>query len=167
MEYKLEHKEAFTAIGFSTRIKSTEGYAECPRFWDREYNEKYKRLWRTGKPENDTEHAICDNGIGMLALCADEGECFEYMIAGVYRGGRVPEGMKLMEVPESDWAVFSTKGPLPGSLQALNTDIWQKWYPAEGRSFEPNGTVCIEYYTEGDMRSTDYECGMWIPIRKK
>ena len=36
-------------------------------------------------------------------------------------GGEVPEGLSLYTFPESDWAMFSAKGPLPGSLQALNT----------------------------------------------
>ena len=34
--------------------------------------------------------------------------------------GAVPEGLKLYRFPESDWAVFSARGPLPGSLQTLN-----------------------------------------------
>lgn len=31
-----------------------------------------------------------------------------------------------MTFPESDWAVFSAKGPLPDSLQALNTRVWEE-----------------------------------------
>lgn len=31
-----------------------------------------------------------------------------------------------MTFPESDWAMFSAKGPLPGSLQALNTRVWEE-----------------------------------------
>ena len=34
---------------------------------------------------------------------------------------------------ESDWAMFSAKGPLPDSLQELNTKVWQEWYPKEGQ----------------------------------
>lgn len=62
------------------------------------------------------ENAICENGIGMFALCAEKEGCFEYWIAGLYQGGEVPEGMKLYSFPEGDWAMFSAKGPLPGSL---------------------------------------------------
>ena len=60
--------------------------------------------------------------------------------------GAVPEGLKLYRFPESDWAVFSARGPLPGSLQTLNTYVWQTWYPAEG------------------LQSPDYACGIWVPI---
>ena len=62
------------------------------------------------------ENAICENGIGVFAICAEKEGCFEYWIAGLYQGGEVPEGMKLYSFPEGDWAMFSAKGPLPGSL---------------------------------------------------
>ena len=31
--------------------------------------------------------------------------------AGEYKGGSVPEGFSLYSFPESEWALFSTKGP--------------------------------------------------------
>ena len=79
-------------------------------------------------------------------------------------GGEVPEGLKLYTFPESDWAMFSAKGPLPGSLQALNTQVWQEWYPTEGQKYMGNGNAMLEVYTPGDMQSPDYECGIWVPV---
>lgn len=167
MEFKLEHKQAFQVIGFSTRIRPEEGYVKCPAFWQEAYTDRYRHLWETMQPETEEEHAICDNRIGMLALCIEQaGDC-EYMIAGIYQGGNVPAGMKLYAFPESDWAVFSAKGPLPGSLQSLNTAVWQEWYPNEGQAYLPNGTASVEVYGEGDPRSADYACGIWIPVKKK
>ena len=78
--------------------------------------------------------------------------------------GAVPEGLKLYRFPESGWAVFSARGPLPGSLQALNTCIWQTWYPAEGQQVVGNGAAALEVYSAGDMQSPDYACGIWVPI---
>ncbi len=57
--------------------------------------------------------------------------------------GAVPEGLKLYRFPESDWAVFSAKGPLPGSLQTLNTCIWQDWYPNDGQQVVGNGAAAL------------------------
>lgn len=57
--------------------------------------------------------------------------------------GAVPEGLKLYRFPESGWAVFSARGPLPGSLQALNTYVWQTWYPAEGQQVVGNGAAAL------------------------
>ena len=62
--------------------------------------------------------------------------------------------------------MFSAKGPLPGSLQALNTQVWQEWYPNEGQKYRGNDNAMLEVYSPGDMRSSDYEFGIWVPIRK-
>lgn len=166
MNVTYEHKPAMTLIGFSTTIRMEEGYARCPEFWDMGYNRKYARLWQTMQPETPVEQALLENEIGMFAICEQKADCFEYWIAGLYRGGAVPEGLKLYSFPESDWAVFSAKGPLPGSLQALNTRIWQDWYPNEGQQVLRNGTATLEVYSAGDMQSPDYECGIWVPIAR-
>lgn len=89
------------------------------------------------------EQALLENRIGRFAICEQKADCFEYWIAGLYRGGAVPEGLKLYRFPESDWAVFSAKGPLPGSLQTLNTCIWQTWYPVEGQQVVGNGAAAL------------------------
>ena len=165
MDVTYEHKPPMTFIGYSTSIRADEGYQKCPEFWDTAYAQKYARLWQTMKPETPVEAAILENGIGMFAICDDREGAFEYWIAGLYRGSDVPEGLKLFTFPESDWAMFSTKGPLSGSLQTFNTRIWQEWYPNEGQKYRASGNAMLEVYSAGDMQSSDYACGVWIPVR--
>ena len=167
MEVTYEHKPPMTFIGFSASIRPEEGYQKCPEFWDREYAQKYARLFETMQPETEVEKAILENGVGMFAICDEKEGFFEYWIAGLYRGGQVPEGLKLYTFPESDWAMFSAKGALPKSLQDLNTQVWQEWYPGEGQKYMGNGNAMLEVYSAGDMRSPDYECGIWVPICKR
>ena len=167
MKATYEHKPAMTFIGFSTSIRPEEGYKKCPEFWDREYAQKYARLWQTMKPETAVEAAILKNGIGLFAICDDKEGYFEYWIAGLYKGGEVPEGLKLYSFPESDWAMFSAKGPLPGSLQNLNDQIWQEWHPNEGQKYCGNGNAMLEVYSPGEMQSPDYECGIGVPMSNK
>ena len=162
-----ERKPAMTMIGFSTMIRSDEGYVKCPEFWDREYSQKYARLWQTMKPETPVEKAILENGVGMFAICDEKEGGFEYWIAGLYKGGEVPEGFALYEFPESEWAMFTAKGALPGSVQRLNAFVWNEWYPNEGRQYMGNGNAMLEVYTPGDMQSPDYECGVWVPVKRK
>lgn len=164
MNVTYEYKPAMTFSGFSTSIRPEEGYQKCPEFWDKEYAQKYARLWQTMKPENPVEKAIPENGVGMFAICDEKEGAFEYWIVGLYQGGAVPERLKLYTFPESDWAMFSGRGPLPGSLQTLNTQVWQEWYPNEGQKYVGNGNAMLEVYSPGDMRSPDYECGIWVPI---
>ena len=167
MQVIYEHKPAMTLIGFSTMIRPDEGYVKCPEFWDKKYTQKYARLWQTGRPETPVERAILENSIGMFAICEEKENGFEYWIAGLYKGGEVPGGLKLYTFSEGDWAMFSAKGPLPGSLQTLNTYVWQEWYPNEGKKLTGNGNAMLEVYTPGDMQASDYACGIWVPVKRK
>ena len=97
-----EHKQELTFIGFHTEIAPEEGYLKCPEFWDKEYNEKYARLWQTMTPETPVEKAILANDIGMYAICADGENGSTYWIAGLYKGGEVPQGLELFTFPEGD-----------------------------------------------------------------
>ena len=165
MNVTYEKKQAMTFIGYHTQIRPEEAYRKCPEFWDREYAAKYARLWQTMKPESDVERAILENRIGMYAICAESENGFAYWIAGLYRGGEVPEGLELYTFPESNWAVFTARGPIPSALQALNTAIWQEWFPKEGQKHRANGTATLEVYSAGNPRSPDYESGIWVPIQ--
>ncbi|MGM9526351.1 MAG: hypothetical protein ACI3U1_08820 [Peptococcaceae bacterium] len=60
MNISYEHKPAMTLIGFSTSILPEEGYQKCPEFWDKEYAQKYARLWQTMRPETDIEKAMLE-----------------------------------------------------------------------------------------------------------
>ena len=44
-------------------------------------------------------------------------------------------------------------------------EFWDREY--EGRAYEGNGSAMLEVYSAGDMRSPDYECGIWVPVRRK
>ena len=138
MNVTYEKKDAMTFIGYHTEIRPEEGYQKCPEFWDKEYAAKYARLWQTMKPENAVEKA--------------------------YKGGEVPGGLELYSFPASEWAVFTTKGPMPASLQTLNTAVWQEWFPNEGQKYHANGNATLEVYSAGNPQSPDYECGIWVPI---
>ena len=166
MKITYEKKDAMTFIGFHTEIAPEEGYQKCPEFWDKEYAAKYARLWQTMKPENPVEEAILSNGIGMFAICAESQNGFTYWIAGLYQGGAVPEGLELYSFPESGWAMFTTKGPIPGSLHALNDYVWQEWFPTEGMKRQADGKATIEIYSAGNPQSPDYESGIWVPVKE-
>ena len=88
------------------------------------------------------------------------------MIAGIYKGGDVPEGMTIYELPDFDWAVFDCYGPCPKALQDVNTKIWKEWFPGNP-DFEFPGRVNIEWYGDGEPSASDYHCAIWIPVKKK
>ena len=164
----ISHRKKVVFIGYSTVIQNEEGFKKCPEFWG-EYSQKFARLFQTMKPETPEEQAVLDNSIGQYAVCRclkSEGRdgAFEYMICGEYKGGTVPEGMKLLTLPESDWAEFRCKGALPKSLRDLYDAAYNGWLKnhPEYQEFGIN----IEAYSPGDPAAPDYECSLILPVKK-
>ena len=170
MDFTVEKMNGFKVIGFERDFSNEDSYQKIPKFWE-EYAEKYmnKMLCSGADPQNQTEQAICDNKIGEYGVCVDDigkDNKFRYFIAGKYQGGEVPEGMTLYEFPDMEWAKFRCVGPLPGALQAVNTKIFKEWLPGNP-DYEIAVGANIEWYSMADGSSSDYESGIWIPVRHK
>ena len=168
MDYKIKTMSSFKVIGFARVFDGETSYVEIPKFWD-EIREKYAdNVWKGNAPANAIEKAIVDNNIGEYGVCVDDigdGK-FSYFVAGFYKGGEVPEGMSVYELPVFDWAVFDCYGPCPKALQEVNTKIWKEWLPGNP-DFEFPGRVNIEWYGDGDPGASDYHAAIWIPVKKK
>lgn len=170
MEYTVEKMESFKLIGFQREFSFDSSYGEIPKFWD-EFGDRYLQPLFLGKaPETPQEKAVCDHKIGEFGVCIDTARkpgMFDYLIAGKYQGGPVPEGMSIFTFPEMDWAKFPCKGPMPGALQSVNTQIFQEWLP-NNVEYEIAMDANIEWYSaEGDTGGVDYEAAIWIPVKKK
>ena len=133
-----------TFIGFSTTIQSEKGDVTCPEFWEKEYTQKYARLWQTIQQETPGEKAILENGIGMFALCDDKHSSFEYC-AGLYKGESAKR-LNLYAFPENDWAILSGSSGTPTRASCI-------WGP--------------EVYAAGNMQAAIlYKLSIWIPLPK-
>ena len=73
------------------------------------------------------------------------------------------EGLELVEVPASTWAVFSSDGPHPDAMQQTTARIYAEWL-AEA-PWELNG---FRMFSFSDVRDdgTAYS-EMWVPVRRK
>lgn len=168
MEFKIKKMFPFKVIGFQREFTNENAYREIPKFWD-EICEKYvKNVYAGNPPANAFEKAIMDNCIGEYGICVDDiGEGrFRYIIAGKYSGGDVPEGMVTYEFPMNDWVVFDCIGPMPESLQSLNTRIFSEWLPGNS-DYELSGNANIEWYdcANGEKTDPDYHSAIWIPVK--
>lgn len=168
MDYAVEKMKGFKVVGFERVFSFEEAYEKIPKFWDEFCKKHMTPLMGKAKPEGDVEETICNCKIGEFAVCIDDiGDGrFRYLIAGIYTGGEVPEGMVSYEFPDMEWAKFSCKGPMPGALQSVNTKLFQEWLPGNP-DFEIAMGANIEWYSEGDMQSADYESGIWVPVKRK
>lgn len=169
MDYIVEKEKAFKVVGFEREFSLDSSHGEIPKFWDEFHAEYLTSLMRTGQPENEIKELIRRCNIGMYGVCIDDMDQdgkFRYMIAGPYTEGAIPEGMSVYEIPEMEWVKFICKGPLPGALQTINNKIYSEWLPGN-TEYEIAQSINIEWYSEGDMSSIDYESAIWIPVKRK
>lgn len=169
MNFEIEKMKNFQVIGYEREFTFDNAYHEIPKFWDEICAEKMAPLFNKEKPKNPEEETICSCCIGKYGVNIDDigNGKFRYLIAGDYTQGDIPDGMKIFEFPEMEWAKFLCKGPMPGALQAVNTKIFNEWLP-NNTEYEIAFPASIEWYSEStDMQSADYESAIWIPIKKK
>lgn len=160
MNYKIEKSEAFKIIGMERIFSYENSYTEIPLFWT-EYYTKYSETY------NKKLGGSC--GIWKYGVCIEDPAMksqFAYMIAGDYHNEEIPEGLKVVEIPAQTWAKFECKGPLPVSLQSVNTRIFHEWLPGNPK-YEIAAGYNIELYTMGDTSSQDYISEIWIPVKEK
>ena len=168
MDYEEGAVKGFTLIGFDREFPAEDSYTTVPKFWDEISGRYLDRLWGGKTPETPQEKAVMEHGIGEFGVCidgADDGK-FRYLIAGAYKGGNVPDGMTTFDVPGGDWAKFRAVGPLPGSLQAVNTRVFKEWLPGNP-DWEAAGQCNIEWYSNGDPNSPGYQSEIWLPVRRR
>ncbi len=167
MEFVIEKREAMRMIGFERVFSFENSYQEIPKFWD-EFCRRYCGDAPCQPGEEKTRQTIAECVVGEFGVCVEEEgnmENFRYYIAGAYQGGEVPEGMKVFEIPASEWAKFRCSGVMPDALQTVNTRIFREWLPGN-KEFEMAFHVTVEWYSDGDTETGSYESGIWIPVKR-
>lgn len=164
MSFIIDEMDEFSIVGFIKKIPLGQGNIMCPLFWN-ELNENY-----FSKLDDNSEISkyIKEHNIGEFAVCIDEMEKdhFKYLVGGLYKGEKVPEGMEIYTFKKSKWAKFKCNGPLPIALQMLNAYIFDIWFKNMD-CYELSQNANIEWYSNGDITSKDYESGIWLPIKRK
>lgn len=170
MDFTVEKMEGLQLIGVEREFSSEDSYQEIPKFWDEFCGAHCAPLWAGKAPETAFEKAVCECGIGEFSVCVDDGASpgrFRYLIAGRYNGREVPEGLTVLSLPALEWARFRCSGPLPESLQSVNTKIFQEWLPGNPE-FEIAYGANIEWYSmEKETSAADYESEIWLPVKRK
>jgi len=148
LDYRIVEKAPFTIVGIKRRFNSETSYQEIPKYW-REWASDMRGLK------------------GMFGVCMDmEGKEFDYWIADLYAPWKdIPEGCGTTQIPGGLWAEFTSKGPLPDSLQKVNTQIWSEWLPAL-TGYQLAGNYSIEIYTPPAENPEDNVSYICIPLKR-
>ena len=149
LDYRIVEKAPFTIVGFKRRFHTETSYQEIPKFW-KEWMSDMKGL------------------TGIYGVCMDmDGKAFDYWIADDYVPWKdVPEGCETVVIPGSLWAQFKCRGALPESLQSVNTKVWSQWLPTL-KGYTLAGNYSLEVYGPPTEKPEDYECYIWIPLKRE
>lgn len=148
LNYKIVEKAPFTVVGIKRRFSAETSYAEVPKFWS-EWMADMKGLK------------------GMFGVCSDmDGKTFDYWIADLYLPWQdIPAGCETFQIPGGLWALFQCKGPLPESMQMVNTQIWSEWLPSL-QGYALAGSYSLEFYLPPAENPADTVSYICIPLKK-
>ena len=151
LEYKIVEKPQFTVVGICRTFNAETSYQEIPKFWCELMGMEKCAL------------------LGTYGICLDLGERekeFEYLIADNYiPWEEIPEGCIAKVIPASTWAVFPCRGPLPQTLQDVNTRMWSEWLP-NCKSYRLSANLNIEMYAPPTENPEDTYSEIWLPVEK-
>lgn len=164
MDCLVEKMNGFKVVGLRRRFDYDSAYGQIPLFW-----EEFCNTYMMGKGSKENQQIVNRCMIGEFGVCIsrpDDESGFDYLIAGKFDETEVPTDMVIYEIPEMEWAKFRCIGPLAGNFQSLNTRIFSEWLP-ENNEFEIASGISLEWYSCGDTTASDYESGIWIPVKRK
>jgi AraC family transcriptional regulator len=153
MNYRIEQKNSFTVVGVKQRFSQTDGLGE-----------NIGKMW--SETPQDTISQIAGLGNGLVGVYSGmyEDNTTDYYIAAITEKD-TPVNLCKLEIPSLTWAVFEIIGPMPNAMAEIWGRIFSEWFPTSG--YEHAEAPELEWYSNGDMSSTDYKSEIWIPVIKK
>ena len=180
MKYEIIEFRNVQIIGMS-RMIAFNNPSECAGFWG-EYVERIARpVFVEGKEPDEFQKAAIMNGVGEFGLCTCDipnhncGTCsienftacnngtFTYVIGGTYRGGNVPDGMKLYPIRSGKWLKMHFDGGMAAFQQQFKA-FHEEWLPAHPEFKYASNAQFLEWYNGSDIHSPDYQCGVIVPL---
>jgi AraC family transcriptional regulator len=155
MEYRIVEKEAFQVVGRGTRVPLVHvgmnpAIVEFIKGIGMPVLERIKAL-SDGEPEGLVALTYNQEGV-------EEGDHLDYF-HGVVTTRQAPDDLEAMAVPENTWAVFTTEGPFPETIQYMWRDVYTQWFPSNSyQSVE--GPSMLRTQIEGDKAKAE----LWIPV---
>ncbi len=161
MDYRIEQREAFEMIGVTTNISTidNQNFVSIPKFWEtcRSNGTMAKIREVCNLDENTPLHAAMYN-------CTDTAHA--YMI-GYFAASGNPQGLDVIEVPASMWAVFPTGELSLAEAASQAAVMWKRifteWFATSG--YELNHVPELELHHK--IAADKYVTEIWVPIVEK
>lgn len=153
MNYRIEQKDSFAVVGIKQRFSHVEGLGE-----------NIGKMWRETPAETIGQIAGLGDGLVGVYSGMYEDNTTDYYIAAITEKD-CPKTMSKLEIPTLTWAIFEITGPMPTAMADIWGRIFSEWFPTSG--YEHAEAPEVEWYSNGDLSSSDYKSEIWIPVIKK
>lgn len=153
MNYRIEQKDSFAIVGIKQRFSHVEGLGE-----------NIGKMWQETPAETIGQIAGLGDGLVGVYSGMYEDNTTDYYIAAITEKA-CPETLSKLEIPTLTWAVFEITGPMPTAMADIWGRIFSEWFPTSG--YEHAEAPEVEWYSNGDLSSSDYKSEIWIPVIKK
>lgn len=160
MDCKIVHRKSFCIIGFRKRITL--------QFSGVNHQIDSLRAMLTDDAKGKLLEVNDQEPKGIISVSADfsdrtkEGSYLDQYL-GVASSHCSAEGFDVLEVPESDWAVFGSSGSYPEALQSTWAAIYSEWLGPSGS--DPTGGPEMLWTESDDTSRKDFRSEIWIPVR--
>ncbi len=84
---------------------------------------------------------------------------------GVATQKQAPAGYDVLEVAQSDWAVFTATGPFSETVQNTWARIYSEWLASS--DYQLTGGPELLWYSSPDLTRADCKNEIWIPVVKR
>ncbi len=156
MEPTIKAKASFSIIGIELKTTTRDGlnFIEIPRFW--------QTVLKKGQIANIPDRKSPETILGICMDFASDGS-FSYIIgAEVTSTENTPDDMACKTIPAAEYAVFTTHGKLPDSIQQVTRYIYQQWLP--NSAYQRTDSADFELYDERSMDPENGEVDIYVPI---
>ncbi|MEU9714045.1 AraC family transcriptional regulator [Streptomyces sp. NPDC047976] len=162
MRYRIVQKESFRFVGRKARVPLVHEGANAAAAahlegLDERAVLRMKELSGGLEPEGVLSAAV------YLTDSREEGALADYWIGVLAAAGTAAGELDVLDVPAGTWAVFESRGPLPGALQELWRDVFTQWFPSNPYTSRPGPELLRTgpVAAGGQTRSQ-----LWIPVER-
>ncbi|MBR3305427.1 MAG: AraC family transcriptional regulator [Christensenellaceae bacterium] len=169
LEYRIVTMLPFRLIGYEWSVTKKNSAAEIAQIWEQFRNKNKSIIQNDCQKECFSGKNVINPEIGEYGIRIfdkEDDSRFRYVIAGIYTGGDIPEGMDVYKFQLSDWAIFSCVGSMPNAVHEIVDRIFEEWLP-KNDEFELSGNTSIERYEVTGSGSAISYSALWMPIVKK
>jgi AraC family transcriptional regulator len=162
MEYRIAEKDAFKLVGIKKRVPIVfEG--KNPEILKIVQSITPKQREKLQKLRNTEVKAVVNASFNFDEGRIEEKGHLDHLIGSITTEERDFDDFEVVEVPAGSWAIFSSEGPFPETLQNTWTKIFSEWLPSSHYELVKGPEISFN----GDLSNPQKVYSeIWIPVKE-